>query len=118
MKSNIYFLLACLLPLMLVFPLFASQYQTNNIDLETAQKLIPKGYYQDYEQKDYQVIAVGVNTETQQIMVHFRQLFGNYLHLMGPVTMFLDSVYVDNVTVPRFQKLHGIWQRNDWLAQS
>jgi len=61
------------------------------------------GTYKHYKQKDYHVLHVATHSETQQQLVVYQSLYGDYGIWVRPLDMFLESVMVDGQTVPRFK---------------
>ena len=64
-------------------------------------KLKP-GLYRHYKGKDYQVIDVARHSETEEWMVVYRTLYGDFDLWVRPLEMFVEEVVVDGKTSPRF----------------
>ena len=64
-------------------------------------KLKP-GRYRHYKGKDYQVLDVARHSETGELMVVYRNLYGDFELWVRPLTMFTEQVEVDGKTSPRF----------------
>jgi hypothetical protein len=63
---------------------------------------IPTGRYRHYKGKEYEVIGVARHSETEEALVVYRTLYGDFDLWVRPLTMFTETVEVDGVTVPRF----------------
>lgn len=63
------------------------------------------GEYQHYKGNHYEVIGVAKHTETQEELVVYRALYGEYGMWVRPLGMFLEEVKVNDTTVPRFKYL-------------
>jgi hypothetical protein len=67
--------------------------------------MIKPGRYRHHKGKDYEVLGVARHSETEEEYVVYRQLYGEGGLWVRPIGMFLESVSVDGVVVPRFQRL-------------
>ena len=63
---------------------------------------IKKGIYRHYKGNLYQVIEVATHSETQDQLVVYRTLYGDYSMWVRPLEMFEDSIRVDGQEVSRF----------------
>lgn len=68
--------------------------------------MIEPGRYRHYKGKDYEVIGVAKHSETEELFVVYRALYGERGLWVRPAAMFLDTVIVDDLSCPRFQRLH------------
>jgi hypothetical protein len=68
--------------------------------------MIEPGRYRHYKGKDYEVIGVARHSETAELFVVYRALYGERGLWVRPAAMFLDTVVVDGLSRPRFQRLH------------
>src|SRR5450830_39053 len=64
-------------------------------------KLEP-GLYQHYKGPQYRVFNVARHSETDEELVFYQALYGDYGFWVRPLSMFLESVEVDGEQVPRF----------------
>ncbi len=64
--------------------------------------LIQAGVYRHYKGQDYQVFNVAHHSETEQPLVAYRCLYGDFSWWVRPVDMFKESVEKDGTTVARF----------------
>lgn len=63
---------------------------------------IKKGIYRHYKGNLYQVIEVATHSETQDQLVVYRTLYGDYSMWVRPLEMFEESIRVDGQEVSRF----------------
>jgi len=64
-------------------------------------KLKP-GIYRHYKGPLYQVFKVAQHSETEEALVVYQCLYGDYSWWVRPLTMFQESVEFDGKVVPRF----------------
>lgn len=67
--------------------------------------MIEPGRYRYYKGKDYEVIGTAKHSETEELFVVYRALYGERGLWVRPVAMFLETVAVDGLSRPRFQRL-------------
>ncbi|MDQ0127116.1 hypothetical protein J2W17_006114 [Pseudomonas lini] len=63
---------------------------------------IQPGLYQHFKGPYYRVYAVALDSETDEEMVFYQALYGNYTFGVRSLSMFVESVEVDGEQVPRF----------------
>ncbi|MAF14056.1 MAG: TonB box-like protein [Parcubacteria group bacterium] len=65
------------------------------------------GKYKHYKGKEYKVIGVAKHSETLEELVVYEALYDNPVDKLWvrPKKMFLESVEVDGIIVPRFKYL-------------
>lgn len=68
---------------------------------------IRAGIYRHYSGKEYQVLGVARHSETEEPMVVYRCLYGDFSLWVRPLEMFLEKVRVNGLTVDRFQWIGG-----------
>lgn len=67
---------------------------------------IQKGIYRHYKGQLYQVFGVARHSETEELMVVYQCLYGEYQLWLRPFDMFIENVTLDNGNVvPRFEFL-------------
>jgi len=60
------------------------------------------GLYRHYKGPEYRVFSVARHSETEEEVVFYQALYGDYGLWVRPLSMFLESVEVDGEQVPRF----------------
>lgn len=73
--------------------------------LPTGDADVPAGRYRHYKGADYEVLGIARHSETEEPMVVYRTLYGDYSWWVRPKAMFLEMVTVNGQTVPRFQHM-------------
>lgn len=63
---------------------------------------IRPGRYRHYKGRDYQVIDLARHSETEEMMVIYRCLYGDRSLWVRPLAMFREAVEVAGEQVPRF----------------
>ena len=63
---------------------------------------IQPGRYRHYKGKNYEVIETARHSETGELLVVYRCLYGDHSLWVRPAEMFLEKVLVDGLEVPRF----------------
>jgi hypothetical protein len=66
--------------------------------------MTPKtGIYRHYKGNLYQVLHTARYSESEEWLVVYRALYGDYGVWVRPLTMFCESVTIDGKTLPRFE---------------
>jgi hypothetical protein len=60
------------------------------------------GVYRHYKGPRYQVIDLARHSETEEWLVVYRTLYGDFDLWVRPLSMFTETLTVDGQTVPRF----------------
>lgn len=72
------------------------------------QRLYAGERYRHYKGNLYQIVAVAMHTETEEDMVVYQALYGDYKVYARPLKMFFETVKdADGNAVPRFAKESG-----------
>lgn len=69
----------------------------------TAGSLQP-GRYRHYKGNYYQVLETARHSETEELMVVYRCLYGDHSLWVRPLGMFLETIVVDGKETPRFER--------------
>lgn len=74
----------------------------SDIKLSPQAKSLKLGLYEHYKRNKYQVLGVGIHSETLEELVIYKALYGKELTWVRPLKMFLENVEIDGKTKPRF----------------
>lgn len=69
--------------------------------------MIQTGIYQHYKGPKYEVLGLAKHSETEEALVLYRALYGDYGLWVRPATMFQERVEVNGVSQPRFQLIEA-----------
>jgi hypothetical protein len=61
------------------------------------------GIYEHYKGNCYEVIDTVRHSETEELMVLYRALYGDEGLWVRPYTMFFETITIDSKEVPRFK---------------
>ena len=64
---------------------------------------IPRGKYRHYKQKEYELIDIVHHSETQEPLVLYRTLYGNFDLWVRPLAIFFESVEIEGGKIARFE---------------
>ena len=64
---------------------------------------VKPGIYQHYKGQKYKVTCQATHSETEEKVVVYQCLYGDYSMWVRPTAMFLETVEVDGKQVPRFK---------------
>lgn len=64
---------------------------------------VPQGIYRHYKGNLYQVLLTAHHSETEEALVVYRCLYGEYGVWVRPLAMFTETVEVEGKEVPRFE---------------
>lgn len=64
---------------------------------------IPQGIYRHYKGNLYQVLHTAQHSETEELLVVYRCLYGEYGVWVRSLVMFSETVTVDGKQLPRFE---------------
>ena len=67
--------------------------------------MIKAGIYRHYKGALYKVIGSARHSETEEWLVYYQALYGEYGYWVRPLEMFCENVGVDGVTTKRFLML-------------
>ena len=63
---------------------------------------VKRGIYQHYKGAQYEVIGCAKHSETQEEVVVYRALYGDYGLWVRPKEMFIEKVQINEQLCPRF----------------
>ena len=69
---------------------------------------IPQGIYRHYKGSLYQVLYTAQHSETEESLVVYRCLYGEYGVWVRPLAMFIETVTVDGKEIPRFELIKDL----------
>ena len=61
------------------------------------------GIYEHYKGNQYKVIDIARHSETEELLVLYRPMYGDESLWVRPFSMFFEKVTVDDLLVPRFK---------------
>ena len=68
-------------------------------------------HYRHFKGRDYEIVAIATHTETEEKLVIYKALYGNYEIYARPLSMFLEKVdrekYPDATQEYRFERIGG-----------
>ena len=67
--------------------------------------MVQPGRYRHFKGYEYEVLGVARHSESEEEYVVYRALYGDRGLWVRPTTMFLERVFVDGQSMPRFQCL-------------
>ena len=74
-------------------------------ELEDYKNKFTKGKYRHFKGKEYELIDFAVHSETLEIMVIYRQLYGEFATWVRPAKMWGEKVLHEGKMVERFTKI-------------
>lgn len=69
---------------------------------------VARGIYRHYKGNLYQVLHTAQHSETEELLVVYRCLYGAYGVWVRPLAMFTETVEVDGKEVPRFELIKAL----------
>lgn len=66
---------------------------------------LEKGKYRHYKGNMYEVLATAQHSETEEWMVVYKTLYGEESVWVRPYEMFIETVEVNGLEKPRFEKV-------------
>ena len=78
---------------------------------------IEPGIYEHFKGPRYRVIGLCRHSETEEPLVAYQCLYGDYSLWVRPLDNFLETVEVDGEQVPRFERVQALSEA-DWLSLS
>jgi len=75
--------------------------------------MIPPGIYRHYKGNSYQVLGVAKHSETEEALVVYRALYGEWGLWVRPLEMFSENVEVEGKLVSRFTLIQPENEQSD-----
>ena len=72
------------------------------------QNTVPQGIYRHYKGSLYQVLHTAQHSETEEPLVVYRCLYGEYGVWVRPLAMFSETVMIDDREIPRFKLIKAL----------
>lgn len=72
------------------------------------QDTVLQGIYRHYKGSLYQVLHTAQHSETEESLVVYRCLYGEYGVWVRPLAMFSETVMIDDKEVPRFELIKAL----------
>ena len=72
------------------------------------EKTVCQGIYRHYKGNLYQVLHTAQHSETEELLVVYRCLYGEYGVWVRPLTVFTETVEVDGKEIPRFELIKAL----------
>ncbi|GAA1414727.1 hypothetical protein AUR04nite_17460 [Glutamicibacter uratoxydans] len=66
---------------------------------------VEPGIYEHFKGQRYEVLAVGKHSETEEALVFYRTLYGDYSFWARPLEMFEENVEREDYSGPRFRRI-------------
>jgi hypothetical protein len=66
---------------------------------------VAPGRYRHYKGPEYEVLSEARHSETEEVLVVYRALYGEHGLWVRPKAMWLETVEVDGVARPRFARV-------------
>jgi hypothetical protein len=61
------------------------------------------GVYRHYKGNNYEVIAVARHSETEEELVVYRLMYGDFSYWARPLAMFVERIVIEGIEQPRFR---------------
>lgn len=68
---------------------------------------ITPGRYRHYKGKEYQVLGLVRHSETDETLVLYKMLYGDYSSWVRPYDMFIETIVIDGIEKPRFELIEA-----------
>ena len=75
--------------------------------------MIQPGRYRHYKGKEYEVIGVAKHSETEEDLVVYRALYGDFGLWVRPAKMFREKIEIEGKFVFRFEWIDGVNPETD-----
>ena len=75
---------------------------------QQSKNTVPQGIYRHYKGSLYQVMHTAQHSETEESLVVYRCLYGEYGVWVRPLAMFTETVSVEGQDIPRFELIQSL----------
>ena len=75
--------------------------------LEQAVAAIPPGRYRHFKGREYEVLAIARHSETEEVMVVYRAVYGERGIWVRPAEMWNEIITRDGRSFPRFERVEA-----------
>ena len=75
---------------------------------QKSQNTVTQGIYRHYKGNLYQVLHTATHSETEESLVVYRCLYGEYGVWVRPLAIFAETVTVDGKEIPRFELIQPL----------
>ena len=72
------------------------------------EKTVCQGIYRHYKGNLYHVLHTAQHSETEEALVVYRCLYGEYGVWVRPLTMFIETVEFEGKEIPRFELIKAL----------
>lgn len=72
------------------------------------QAIVAQGIYRHYKGNLYQVLHTARHSETEETLVVYRCLYGEYGVWVRPLSMFTETIEVNGKEAPRFELIKAL----------
>lgn len=69
---------------------------------------VPQGIYRHYKGNMYQVLHTAYHSETEEALVVYRCLYGEYGVWVRPLSIFSETIIRDGNQIPRFELVKAL----------
>jgi hypothetical protein len=69
------------------------------------QALVQPGLYRHYKGNLYEVLGIVMHSETEELLVLYRALYGERKLWVRPQALFVQKVYINGTSFPRFEQV-------------
>lgn len=69
---------------------------------------VPQGIYRHYKGNMYQVLHTAHHSETEEALVVYRCLYGEYGVWVRPLSIFSETIIRDGNQIPRFELVKAL----------
>lgn len=68
---------------------------------------IKPGRYRHYKGMEYQVIGIVKHSETEEALVLYKMLYGDFSSWVRPYEMFIETIEINGEIKPRFELIEA-----------